>query len=197
MSCAKLAGALIAAAVGLVAVAGCRDTPGNPVAASGSPSSEHATATSAGGNPDSGGVPSGFENQQRWLCDLIPAGVATSMSLPETGKPYVKPDPQRSDPQCQWRGSGLLAIAQFTEGGSIKNPQALPDHDISADQVGGRPVLLIKKTSQPVTCEVDVDSGSRGVVAFSVAVLSAGQGKFNECDVVRKLAETAMPKIPG
>jgi hypothetical protein len=197
VSYAKLTCALIAAAVGLVAVTGCRGTPGNPVAASGSPSFEQATSTSSGGNPDSGDVPSGFENLQQWLCDLIPADVATSMSLPETGKPDVKPDPQHSDPQCRWRGSGLLAIAQFTEGGSTKNPQALPDHDISTDQVGGRPVLLIKKTSQPVACEVDVDSGSRGVVAFSVAVLSAGQGKFNECDVVRKLAETAMRKIPG
>lgn len=186
---------VLVAGIGLLALAGCGSTPGTPVPASNTESSQETSTTGAGNVTD---IPDGFSDQQHWLCGLIPGDEATAIALPAAGKPDVNPDPQSGgQPQCRWRAPGRLAIAQFNKDSSIKNVKSLPDHEISNDQIGGRQVLLIKKTNAPISCEVDVDSGSRGVVVVNIATLGSDQNAFDHCDLARKLAETAMPKIPG
>lgn len=183
---------------GLLALAGCGSTPGTPVPV-GSTGSSSQEATSTSTDPGRvADIPHGFSDQQHWLCGLISADDATALSFPAAGKPEVNPDLQGGgQPQCQWRAPGRLALTQFNEGASIGNANSLPDQEMSKDQIAGRSILLIKKTAAPISCEIDVDSGSQGVVVIDVATLGSDQSAFDQCGVVRKLAETAMPKIPG
>lgn len=175
----------------VLAAAGCADEPG--VAAPGTTTQAPATTTTA---PPTSTTPTpkqvSFDPDA--LCELL---------TPEEAARFGAENPrptnsfQTGNPQCGWMGETSLVIdyaADAAGGIGVSGPN-VKTTDVT---VAGTDAVLQRITDKAEICQVAFPvNGGRSGMAVGASVLSRGEGKYEPCDVAKKLAEIVIPKVKG
>ncbi len=177
------------AAVGVAAVTACSSgsgsTSGQPTAPSETPKPSTPTTSSKAPVSD-------FTNAQ--LCELLTADEATQLGGSPQGKPSY--GLSTGHPICQWSKDTTLNIdfgkdsrsSQVPTGEGITN---------TPTEIEGLTAMLSHKVGVREFCQVIVDVTSTSTMAFGSGLHDSGKGKFEPCDVARRLATIVIPKVNG
>ncbi|MFC4854426.1 DUF3558 domain-containing protein [Actinophytocola glycyrrhizae] len=95
---------------------------------------------------------------------------------------------------CKW-SDAMSLIVGFQEGVSATDPDTGPDITNTPTTIDGLPAMQSLKTDPAVICEVMVDLPSGKMFTSSAAVLSAGEGKYDACQVATQLANLIIPRV--
>jgi hypothetical protein len=133
---------------------------------------------------------SDFTNAQ--LCELLTAGEATQLGGSPEGKPSY--GLSTGHPICQWSKDTSLNIdfgkdsrsSQVPTGDGITN---------TPTEIEGRTAMLSHKVGVREFCQVIVDVTDTSTMAFGSGLHDSGKGKFEPCDVARRLATIVVPKV--
>jgi Protein of unknown function (DUF3558) len=168
---------LVLAAAGTALLAGCASsTAGQPVAG---PASTRPT-------------PTDLEFTNAELCELLTAGEATGLGGSAAGRPQY--GLSTGHPLCQWNADTSLNI-DF--GKDTRSSQAPTGAGITntPTEVAGLTAVLSHKTGTREFCQVIVDVTATDTMAFGAGLHDGGRGRFEPCDVARRLADIVIPKI--
>lgn len=126
------------------------------------------------------------------LCGLLTATEATQLGGSETGRPTYSVT--TAHPLCQWSRDTSLNI-DF--GKDTRSSQAPTGTGItnSPTTVAGLTAVLSHKTGTLEFCQVIVDVTDSAAMAFGAGLHDSGKGKYEPCDVARKLAGIVIPKV--
>ncbi|TCP56737.1 uncharacterized protein DUF3558 [Tamaricihabitans halophyticus] len=179
-------GAALVAVAGATVLAGCGtdDTRGSASAAQDS-AAESAPQERDGREQD--GPPS-FTNKQ--LCELLTEQEARGLSVDPRGEPTQIFGEQA----CEWSGKAVSFDLSFNDKNNVSE-LTIGERDRSSDtRINGRTALLIEY-GDVTSCAAAVDLSESSMLRASVSVLSAGEGKLNECDLAEQAATKATEKI--
>ncbi len=95
---------------------------------------------------------------------------------------------------CEWADETSLIIG-FQTGTSTAEADTGPDITNTPTTVDGLPAVLALSTDTVVICEMLVDLPSGRMVATGATVLSAGEGKYDPCEVATELANLIIPRV--
>lgn len=182
MSRSRLAVATISAAL----VAGCgSSTAGQSVAPTIGPQPTTAPTTSSSAAPLT-------ELSNTQLCGLLTAAEATQLGGSEQGRPSYSVT--TGNPICQWSKDTSLNVA-FGKNARSSQPPTGAGITNSPTTVAGLTAVLSHKTGTPETCQVIVDVTGTAAMAFLAGLHDGGKGRYEPCDVARRLAEIIIPKV--
>ncbi|WP_459719011.1 DUF3558 domain-containing protein [Actinophytocola sp. KF-1] len=176
----KAAGSAVAAAV-ILAVAACNSaTVGKPTPVPGESQSSEAVTQEA---PD---------YSLARLCELLSPEEAQQFG----GSAEGEEGHALSDGHdiCEWADETSLIIG-FQTGTSTAEADTSPDIENTSTTVDGLPAMLALTTDPVVICEMLVDLPSGRMVATGATVLSAGEGKYDPCEVATDLANLIIPRV--
>jgi hypothetical protein len=182
VSLSRLAVGTVAAA--LVAACGT-STAGQPAAGTGSvPTTTTSTTTS------SAAPLADLSNTQ--ICALLTSAEATQLGGSEAGRPSFSVT--TAHPLCQWSHDTSLNV-DF--GRDTRSSQAPTGAGITntPTTVAGLTAVLSHKTGTLEFCQVIVDVTDTAAMAFGAGLHDSGKGKYEPCDVARRLAEIVIPKV--
>jgi hypothetical protein len=95
---------------------------------------------------------------------------------------------------CTWSDETSLVVG-FQTGTSTAQADTGPSITNTPTSVDGLPAVQALNTDTVVICEVLVDLPSGKMVATSVTVLSAGEGKYDPCQVANQFANLVIPRV--
>jgi hypothetical protein len=183
---------LTLAVAGVALLGGCStSTSGQPAAGTGTPDTSTTTTRPATSTSTSAGRTTlDFTNAE--LCELLTADEATQLGGSPTGRPEY--GLSTGHPLCQWIKDTSLII-DF--GKDTRSSQAPTDAGITntPTEVAGKTAVLSHKTGTREFCQVIVDMTETDTMAFGSGLHDGGKGRFEPCDVARRLADIVIPKI--
>lgn len=185
------AGWLLAGSAAVALVAGCGDAvTGQPAPTSGSGSAQPTTTSPRTTSASSAPPVAELTNTQ--LCGLLTAAESTQLGGSETGRPSYSVT--TAHPLCQWSRDTSLNI-DF--GKDTRSSQAPTGTGITntPTTVAGLTAVLSHKTGTLEFCQVIVDVSDSAAMAFGAGLHDGGKGKYEPCDVARKLAGIVIPKV--
>lgn len=126
------------------------------------------------------------------LCGLLTAQEATLLGGSDEGKPGFSVT--TAHPLCQWSKDTTLNI-DF--GKDSRSTQAPTGEGITntPTTVAGLSAMRSHKTGVREFCQVIVDVTETATMAFGSGLHDSGKGKYEPCDVARRLAEIVIPKV--
>ncbi|MFI7675178.1 DUF3558 domain-containing protein [Actinophytocola sp. NPDC049390] len=95
---------------------------------------------------------------------------------------------------CKW-SEAMSLIVGFQEGVSSTDPDTGPGIKNTPTTIDGLPAMQSLQTDPAVICEVMVDLPSGKMFTSSAAVLSAGEGKYDPCQVATELSNLIIPRV--
>ena len=126
------------------------------------------------------------------ICALLTATEATQLGGSEQGRPSFSTT--NAHPLCQWSKDTSLNI-DF--GKDTRSSQAPTGEGITntPTTVAGLTAVLSHKTGIREFCQVIVDVTDSATMGFGSGLHDSGTGKYEPCDVARRLAEIVIPKV--
>jgi hypothetical protein len=178
--------AAVLSAAALVVVAGCNSaTAGEPKPRSSeSQSSEETTETTSG--------PDEPDYSLARLCELLSPEEAQELG----GSPEGEKGNALNDGHdiCEWADETSLIVG-FQTGTSTAQADTGPGITNTPTTIDGLPALQALSTDTVEICEILVDLPSGKMVAAGATVLSAGEGKYDPCQVANQLANLIIPRV--
>lgn len=95
---------------------------------------------------------------------------------------------------CTWADETTLVVG-FQEGAKAADADTGPGITNTPITVDGLPAVQSLNTDTVVTCDILVDLPSGRLVHATAAVRSAGEGKYDQCEVANQLAELIVPRV--
>ncbi|MFL6126936.1 DUF3558 domain-containing protein [Actinophytocola sp.] len=95
---------------------------------------------------------------------------------------------------CTWADETSLVVGWQT-GTSTAQADTGPGITNTPTKVDGLPAVQALSTDTVVICEILVDLPSGKMFAASATVLSAGEGKYDQCQVANQLANLIIPRV--
>ena len=95
---------------------------------------------------------------------------------------------------CEWADETSLIVG-FQTGTSTANADTGPGITNTPTTIDGLPAVQALSTDTIVVCEMLVDLPSGKMVSAGATVLSAGEGKYDPCQVANKLANLIIPRV--
>jgi hypothetical protein len=95
---------------------------------------------------------------------------------------------------CTWKDQTSLVVGYQT-GTSTAEADTGPGITNTPTTIDGLPAVQSLSTDTVVICEILVDLPSGKMVAASATVLSAGEGKYDQCQVANQLANLIIPRV--
>ena len=127
------------------------------------------------------------------LCELISPEEAQELG----GSPEGEEGNSISDGHaiCKWADETSLVVG-WQNGTSTAQADTGPDITNTPTTVDGLPaVQSVQTTPTVVICEMLVDLPSGKMYGASAAVLSAGEGRYDPCQVVTQLSNLIIPRV--
>lgn len=126
------------------------------------------------------------------LCELISGEEAQELG----GSPEGEEGNSISDGHdiCTWSDETSLVVG-FQEGVTSADAKAGPGITNTPTEIGGLTAVQSLQTDTVVICEVMVDLPSGRMFTSSAAVLSAGEGKYDPCQVATELSDLIVPRV--
>ena len=185
VSLSRLAVGVIAAAL----VAGCGSSTAGQSAAPTTGAEQTSTTTSS---PTSSSAAPLTDMSNTQICGLLTAAEATQLGGSEQGRPSYSVT--TSHPICQWSKDTSLNV-DFGKNARSSQPPTGAGITNSPTTIAGLTAVLSHKTGTLETCQVIVDVTDTAAMAFLAALHDSGKGKYEPCDVARRLAEIIIPKL--
>jgi hypothetical protein len=181
--------AALGCAAGLTALlTGCggESTAGEPVATDPPPSTESST--------DDPPAPESSESDYSLaqLCGLLTAEEARQFG----GSPDGTEGNSTKDghEQCRWDDETSLVIG-VQPGGKSANAPTGPGITNTPVDVDGLTGVQSLATDPILMCQLLVDLPSGNLISVGAAPLSAGEGKYEPCDVANQMADLVVPRV--
>ena len=95
---------------------------------------------------------------------------------------------------CTWADETSLVVG-WQEGTSTAQADTGPGITNTPTKVDGLPAVQALSTNTIVICEILVDLPSGKMFAASATVLSAGEGKYDPCQVANQLSNLIIPRV--
>lgn len=95
---------------------------------------------------------------------------------------------------CQWSDKTTLVVG-FQEGLTTANADKGPGITNTPIKIDGLPAVKSLQTDTFVVCEILVDLPSGKLFTSSASVLSAGEGKYDACQVATELSNLIIPRV--
>lgn len=95
---------------------------------------------------------------------------------------------------CTWKDETSLLVG-FQEGVTTAGVDTGPSITNTPIKIDGLPAVRSLNTDTVVTCDVLVDLPSGRLVHATAVILSAGEGKYDPCEVATALAELVIPRV--
>jgi hypothetical protein len=126
------------------------------------------------------------------LCELITPEEAEELGA----SPEGKKGNSTSDghPICTWSDETSLVVG-WQEGTTSAQADTGPGITNTPTTIDGLPAVQSLQTDTVVICEILIDLPSGKMVAASAAVLSAGEGKYDQCQVANQFANLIIPRV--
>jgi hypothetical protein len=126
------------------------------------------------------------------LCALLTASEAGRLGGSDKGEPGFSVT--TAHPLCQWSKDTTLNIDL---GKNTRSTQAPTGEGITntPTTVAGLTAVLSHKTGVREFCQVIVDVTDTATMAFGSGLHDSGKGKYEPCDVARRLADIVIPKV--
>jgi hypothetical protein len=180
----------VAAVLGLaalVAVGACNSaTAGQPTTTetgSQSTSEPTETTTSAPDEPD---------YSLARLCELLSSDEAQELGGSAEGEKTNSVSDGHA--VCQWSDAMDLVVG-FQEGPTTADVDTGPGITNTPTKIDGLPAVQSLQTDTFVVCEILVDLPSGKLFTSSAGVLSAGEGKYDPCQVATQLSNLIIPRV--
>ena len=95
---------------------------------------------------------------------------------------------------CTWSEATSLVVG-FQEGTTTAQVDTGPGITNTPTTIDGLPAVQQLETDTVITCDVLVDLPSGRMLHATAAVLSAGEGKYDPCQVATQLADLIVPRV--
>lgn len=95
---------------------------------------------------------------------------------------------------CTWADETSLVVG-FQSGTSSAQADTGPGITNTPTTVDGLPAVQSLSTDIAVVCEILVDLPSGKMLGASATVLSAGEGKYDQCQVANQFAKLIIPRV--
>lgn len=95
---------------------------------------------------------------------------------------------------CTWKDKTTLIVG-FQEGVTSASVDTGPTITNTPTTIDGLPGVQSLNTDISTTCDVLVDLPSGRMVHATVAVRSAGEGQYDQCEVANQLANLIIPRV--
>jgi hypothetical protein len=187
MSLRKRSTAAVAGIAVLAVLSACDNaTAGRPVAEEGS------SQTSESPTDESTPEKDGDEYSLKALCGLASPEETQELGGAAEGKPGTSV--KDGHPFCQWDDRTSLVVG-VQEGQTTAGVETGPGITNTPTTVDGLTAVQQLKTDPVTTCQLLVDLPSGTLLSASVAVLSAGEGQYDACQVANQLANLITPRV--
>jgi uncharacterized protein DUF3558 len=185
MRVVKPMGLVASGAALLIVLAACNSaTAGQPQSSTSPTSSESTEETTS--------EPEEPEYSLARLCELISPEESEKLGgSPEGEKGNALNDGHAI---CTWANETSLVVG-FQTGTSTAQADTGPDITNTPATIDGLPAVQSLSTDIAVVCEILVDLPSGKMFAASATVLSAGEGKYDQCQVANELAGLIVPRV--
>lgn len=178
--------AAVLGAAALLAVTACNNaTAGQPEPTSGeTPSSDKTTETTS--------EPQEPDYSLARLCELLSPEEAQELG----GSPEGEKGNALSDGHdiCEWADETSLIVG-FQTGTSTAQADTGPGITNTPTTIDGLPAVQALSTDTVVICDILVDLPSGKMVSAGATVLSAGEGKYDPCQVANQFANLIIPRV--
>lgn len=126
------------------------------------------------------------------LCELLSAEEAEQLGgSPEGEKTHSVSD---GHAVCQWSAAMDLVVG-FQEGPTTADADTGPGITNTSIKIDDLPAVQSLQTGTFVVCEILIDLPSGKLLTSSAAILSAGEGKYDPCEVANRLANLITPRV--
>jgi hypothetical protein len=126
------------------------------------------------------------------LCELLSPEEAEQLGgSPEGEKTHSVSD---GHAVCQWSAAMDLVVG-FQEGPTTADADTGPGITNTSIKVDGLTAVQSLQTGTFVVCEILVDLPSGRLFTSSAAILTAGEGKYDPCEVANRLANLVVPRV--
>ena len=95
---------------------------------------------------------------------------------------------------CTWSNETSLIVG-FQQGAKAANADTGPGITNTPITIDGLPAVQSLNTNTVVSCDILVDLPSGRLVHTTAGVLSAGEGKYDPCQVANQLANLVIPRV--
>jgi hypothetical protein len=95
---------------------------------------------------------------------------------------------------CQWSDATTL-VAGFQEGQTTASAETGPGITNTPTTVDGLTAVRQVSTEPSTICQVLVDLPSGRLFSSAVSILSAGEGKYDPCQVATQMSDLIVPRI--
>lgn len=95
---------------------------------------------------------------------------------------------------CQWSDAMDLVVG-FQEGPTTADADTGPGITNTSIKIDGLPAVQSLQTDTFVVCEILIDLPSGKLFTSSAGILSAGEGKYDPCEVANRLANLVIPRV--
>lgn len=132
------------------------------------------------------------EFSQDELCDLLTGDEAQQLGSSADGTPSMNVVTEA--PICQWVGDTTLGIAYRSNAvvADLTSGSGITKTNI---QIGGIPAVQADNKNSGGLCQVGIDLTNHSDLVVGVSVLSAGEGKYDRCDVAKQMATIVFSKV--
>jgi hypothetical protein len=126
------------------------------------------------------------------LCELISSEEAQELGGSTEGKETNSAADGHA--VCQWADKTSLTIG-FQTGVTTANAESGPGITLTPTTIDGLKAVQQLKTDPIAICQVMVELPSGKLFSSSAAVRSAGEGKYDPCQVATKLTNLIIPRV--
>jgi hypothetical protein len=95
---------------------------------------------------------------------------------------------------CQWSDETSLVVG-FQDGMTTANAESGPGITLTPTTIDGLPAVQQLKTEPITICQIMVDLPSGKLFTSTASVLSAGEGKYDPCQVATQLSNLIIPRV--
>ncbi len=183
---------VVTAAVALLAGCGS-STAGQPAPVAGSGTNAGSAEPTSTTSTTSSSAPALTDMTNNQLCGLLTAAEATQLGGSEKGEPGYSTT--NAHPQCQWSNETSLNIDFGKNTRSSQAPTGDGITNTPTTVAGLTAVLSHRQSAVREFCQVIVDVTETATMAFGSGLHDSGKGKYEPCDVARRLAEIVIPKV--
>jgi hypothetical protein len=173
---------------------GCSESTGGQ--ATGAPSTAPPSSTLPTVPPTSSSADSGMKGKtefsQEELCEVLTGDEAQQLGGSEQGDPGM--NVTNEAPLCQWTDATSLVVG-FRPNAVVAGLESGPTIKKSKIEINGIPAVLSDNRKLGGLCQVGIDLTDHSDLVVGVSVLSAGEGKYDKCDVAKQMATIIFSKV--
>jgi hypothetical protein len=136
--------------------------------------------------------PEGPDYSLARLCELISGDEAQQLGGSEEGE--EKNSTSDGHDICTWSDATHLVVG-YQEGTSSAQADSGAGITNTPTTIDGLTAMQSSKTEPVTMCEVMVDLPSKRMFTSSATILSAGEGKYDACEVATELSNLIIPRV--